>query len=192
MISTLPPHLLASHHSSPLGCGYTSLFGVRFNGKDSFPDTTGSHHWRCIRVCMRARACVCVCVCVCRRVCTCVHVWCGVCGVCVCACGVCVCGVVCVVRVHVVCGVCVCVCMCVCVCVCVLYIHPVIDSVFGHASISQTYTLSVWMHVLCPYMRCCVCLYTHGQMPSNATPTSPVCWCVQVRWRSPRAGLRQP
>ena len=60
--------------------------------------------------------------------------------------------------------------------VCVL--HPVIDSVFSHASISQIYALTVWMHVLCPYMRCCVCLYTHGQMPSNATHTYLPCLLV--------------
>ena len=52
MISTLLPRLWASHHSSPLGRSCTSLFGVRFNGKASFSDTTGSHHWRCVCVCM--------------------------------------------------------------------------------------------------------------------------------------------
>ena len=87
MISTLLPRLSASHHSSPLCRGYTSLFGVRFNGKASFSDTTGSHHWKCVRACMVW--CV---VCVCVRACVCMHVC-----VCVCACvRVCVRACVCV------------------------------------------------------------------------------------------------
>ena len=89
LISTLLPRLLASHHSSPLGCGYTSLFGVSFNRKASFSDTTGSHHWRCVHACVPVWcigvACGCgVWVCMCMRACVCA--WCGVCGMWVCMC----------------------------------------------------------------------------------------------------------
>ena len=71
MISTLRPHLWASHHSSPLGRGYTSLFGVRFNGKASFSDKTGPHHWRCVCACVHGVVCVWGGACVCMRVCVC-------------------------------------------------------------------------------------------------------------------------
>ena len=147
MISTLLPHLWASHHSSPLDRGFTSLFGVRFNGKASFSDTTGSHHWRCVHTCMRGVVAY-----------GCGVVWCGVwvwcVGVCECVCvHACMHGVVCVACGR--CGMCV---WWVWVYMCV--INPVIDSVFSHASISHTYAPSVWMCVLCPYMRCCVFVYT--------------------------------
>ena len=79
--------------------------------------------------------------------------------------------------------------MCVYVYMCVL--HPVIDSVFSLVSILQTYIHAKCLDA-CVVSIHVVCLYTHGQMPSNATRMSPVCWCVQVRWRSPRAGLRKP
>ena len=62
--------LCASLHCSPLCCGCTTLFGVRCNGKASFSDTTGSHHWRCVckRVCMPLCMCLYIAyVCACMK-----------------------------------------------------------------------------------------------------------------------------